>query len=145
MTEVLSGGHDITYAHCTFIGNRNASTRQHLLYITAGAGKVTVRNSRFNFNGGKGAGIHAYKDPGSSLLISTNQFRNFSREAAVMINQTGSGKAVTKNTFYDSRIAIQHVKSGGTSVTSNTGYNVGTGLQVGSWSNLYASGNRWYQ
>ena len=143
MTEVIAGGHDVTYAHCSFIGNRNASTRQHLLYITAGAGKVTVRNSRFNYQGGKGSGVHAYKDPGSALIVSTNTFKNFAREAAVMINQSGGGKIVTKNKFYDSYIAVQHVKSGGTKVTYNTGYRVRYGLDVGSSTNLTSTGNVW--
>jgi hypothetical protein len=143
MTEVIAGGHDVEYAHCTFIGNRNASSRQHLLYVTAGAGKVTVRNSRFNFQGGHGSGVHAYKDPGSALIISSNVFKNFYDEPAVMINQSGSGKLVTKNTFYDSYIAVQHVKSGGTKVTYNTGYRVRHGLDVTSWTNLFATGNKW--
>jgi len=143
MTEVIAGGHDVEFAHCTFIGNRNASPRQHLLYITAGAGKVTVRNSTFNYRGGRGSGVHAYKDPGSSLIVSTNVFKNFPDEPAVMINQSGGGKVVTKNAFYSSYIAVQHVKSGGTRVTWNRSSGVDTGLDVRTWTNLYATGNDW--
>jgi Right handed beta helix region len=143
LTEVVSGGHDVTYEQCTFVGNPNASGRQHLLYVAGNTGTVTVRDSVFDYNGGKGSGVHAYHDPGASLTVVGNTFRDFAYEAAVLIDQTGSGKVVSANTFYDSNIAVQHVKSDGTSVTSNTGYRVRTGIDVRSSTNLIVSGNVW--
>lgn len=142
LVEAETGCHDLTVDGCTFLGHAAMAGRQQLLYIASAVGPITVVNSTFDGQAMRGSGVHCYHDPGpKGVTVRGNTFRTFAYEAAVLIDQLGSGYLVEGNRIDATNIAIQYRKSNGAIVRNNTGANNRTGLQIVSSANLTQAGN----
>jgi hypothetical protein len=140
----IDGASHIRIENMTLNGSAGWSAQQHLAYIAAS----NVTDIRFTGNVFDGGGcacaglLQFYHDPNAAtVVVSGNTFRR--ADQGLLVWASASGVQVTSNAFSDLRIAVRHHNSGGTSVTGNTGTNVGTGVYADSTVNLSVSGNSW--
>lgn len=136
------GGAKVTYEDCWFEGNANMVSRQQIIYGYE-ASDITVRRCRIDGKGGHAGGVHCYHDPGGVLLVEDSTIVN-TTGVGVVIDQTGLRATVRRNVFDNiGYAAIQHVKSGGSTVIDNRGTRCARGVQDKMGSNLTQSGNVW--
>jgi hypothetical protein len=137
----VEGGHDVTYENVTFIGSPSMGDAQQLAYVRHGE-RVTFRGCTFIANGTNGFGVHVYPGPDpASTVVEDSSFSGFGVSAAMTAYAPLTAR---RNTFTDSRLAIQlRNAASGSVITNNTGVRLQQGIETASGITYTASGNNW--